>query len=290
MPPIFYNGIECNDVYFNGVKTTGFLNGNQIWGSESKPIYTLTLQTDGHGTLNANTLTGYAGDKVNLTTAYNTYYRFSGYGVTGGSVAGNVFTFGSTDATVKANFKSNTFTASGTFDLGTVPALGRNRLVFSAYPKLQAASNSAGSITSAVKQSQYTILSAYSTSYTAGWTGSNITAFNGFASNVINTHFYWDYKNKIISDYSMSAVSGSRSKFQMCQTNSGTVIKNGTIAASGKGSGTTYSATYENSGTTTTLSSFPFMFGFASGGRRSDNITLSNGTLINVWSASGIAP
>lgn len=32
MPPIFYNGIECNDVYFNGVKTTGFLNGNQIWG------------------------------------------------------------------------------------------------------------------------------------------------------------------------------------------------------------------------------------------------------------------
>lgn len=37
MPPIFYNGIECNDVYFNGVKTTGFLNGNQIWGSGSKP-------------------------------------------------------------------------------------------------------------------------------------------------------------------------------------------------------------------------------------------------------------
>lgn len=115
MPPIFYNGIECNDVYFNGVKTTGFLNGNQIWGSESKPIYTLTLQTDGHGTLKANTLTGYAGDTVTLTTAYNTYYRFSGYGVTGGSVAGNVFTFGSADATVKANFKTNNFSASGYF-------------------------------------------------------------------------------------------------------------------------------------------------------------------------------
>lgn len=81
--------------------------------------YTLTLQTDGHGTLTAETLTGYPGDTITLTPKYNTYYRFNNYSNTGGSIAGNVFTFGDSDATAQANFKVNAFTASGGFEKGS---------------------------------------------------------------------------------------------------------------------------------------------------------------------------
>lgn len=78
--------------------------------------YTLTLQTDGNGTLTATKITGNPGDTVTLTPTYNTYYRFSGYTVTGGSINGNTFTFGNSNATAKAWFRGNTFTASGRFD------------------------------------------------------------------------------------------------------------------------------------------------------------------------------
>lgn len=114
---LFLNGIETNTVMWNGVETTGVWNGEVVWGSS--PIYTLTLQTDGRGTLTANTLTGYPGDTITLTPTYNTYYRFNNYSNTGGSIAGNVFTFGDSDATAQANFKVNAFTASGGFEKGS---------------------------------------------------------------------------------------------------------------------------------------------------------------------------
>lgn len=57
------------------------------WGGyvsyESQSFKTLTLLNSEGGTLTANTLTGYPGDTVNLSTAYNTYCRFSGYQWTG---------------------------------------------------------------------------------------------------------------------------------------------------------------------------------------------------------------
>lgn len=114
---LFLNGVETNTVMLNGVDTTGVWNGEVVWGVP--PFYTLTLQTDGHGTLTANTLTGYPGDTITLTPTYNTYYRFNNYSNTGGSIAGNVFTFGDTDATAKANFKVNAFTASGGWEKGS---------------------------------------------------------------------------------------------------------------------------------------------------------------------------
>ena len=80
--------------------------------------YTLTLQTDGNGTLTATKITGNPGDTVTLTPTYNTYYRFSGYTVTGGSINSNTFTFGDENATAKAWFKTNPFTATGTFEIG----------------------------------------------------------------------------------------------------------------------------------------------------------------------------
>lgn len=114
---------------FNSYGITGAeLSGNQFAFSGSnvsaeanfeEAIYTLTLQTDGHGTIAATQTTGHAGDTVTLSPTYNTYYRFSDYDCTGGTIEGNTFTFGEEDATAKANFKVNAFTATGNFEKGS---------------------------------------------------------------------------------------------------------------------------------------------------------------------------
>jgi hypothetical protein len=83
-------------------------------GSFTQKTYTLTLQTDGHGKLVANKTTGHKNDTITLTPTYSSYYRFNNYSVTGGSVNGNTFTI-TANATAKANFKANAFTATGTF-------------------------------------------------------------------------------------------------------------------------------------------------------------------------------
>ena len=88
-------------------------------GSFTQKTYTLTLQTDGHGKLAASKTTGHKGDTVTLTPTYSSYYRFNNYSQTGGSINGNTFTFGSQNATAKANFKVNAFTATGGFEKGS---------------------------------------------------------------------------------------------------------------------------------------------------------------------------
>lgn len=87
-------------------------------------VRTLTLQTDGHGTLTADKVTGYAGQTVTLTPTYNTYYRFKNYQNTGGSINGNTFTFSDADATAQANFSANAFTASGKINNNSYTATG----------------------------------------------------------------------------------------------------------------------------------------------------------------------
>jgi hypothetical protein len=94
---------------------------NGYVGYDNVPsYYSLTLQTDGHGTLSATTLTGFPGDTVTLSPTYNTYYRFNNYSVTGGTISGNTFTFGNEDATAQANFKVNYFTATGSMGWSTL--------------------------------------------------------------------------------------------------------------------------------------------------------------------------
>lgn len=106
-------------IQYNGM-TLAYPGWNGYIAYNDIPSYrTLTLQTDGHGTLTATTLTGLPGDTVTLTPTYNTYYRFNNYSVTGGTIAGNTFTFGNEDATAQANFKVNYFTATGGFEKGS---------------------------------------------------------------------------------------------------------------------------------------------------------------------------
>lgn len=97
-----------SDVYklqYNGM-TLAYPSWNGYVSYETAPFYTLTLETDGHGTLTADTTTGYSGDTATLTNAPATDYTFSEYTVTGGTVNGNTFTFANTDATVKAWFSA----------------------------------------------------------------------------------------------------------------------------------------------------------------------------------------
>lgn len=80
----------------------------------------LTLYASEGGTLTANEITGLPGDTINLSTAYNTYWRFSGYEITGdGELVGDTYTFGSEDATICACYKKNSFTAIGGFESGS---------------------------------------------------------------------------------------------------------------------------------------------------------------------------
>lgn len=121
------------DWYFSGYNITGAtLTGNKfmftdsdvtveaVW-ADTPQIKTLTLQTDGHGTLTANKVTGFEGDTVTLTPTYNDYYRFSTYQTTGGTVNGNTYTFGTAqEQTAKANFSANKFTITGNYNYGQV--------------------------------------------------------------------------------------------------------------------------------------------------------------------------
>lgn len=121
---------------FNSYQITGaVLTGSQfeLTGSNvtakatyTQKVYTLTLQTDGHGKLVASKTTGHKGDTVTLTPTHNTYYRFNNYSQTGGSISNNTFTFGSQNATAKANFTANKFTASGRWLLPYTSTGGSN--------------------------------------------------------------------------------------------------------------------------------------------------------------------
>jgi hypothetical protein len=128
---LYWNGAEVNTLMYNGVETTGVYNGNIVWGNNTQQAKTLTLYHSEGGSLTADTLTGYPGDSVNLTTAYNTYWRFSGYDVTGdGTLNGNTYTFGTEDATICACYKVNAFTASGGWEQGSdVAAVGKRQNV-----------------------------------------------------------------------------------------------------------------------------------------------------------------
>lgn len=116
-----------SEYIFDGYSITGssIYDGNYfdfansdvtVAGNFRRKVYTLTIKNDGHGTISASKTTGYAGDTVTLSNKYNTYYRFKDYTVTGGTITSNTFKFGSSNATVQANFKVNNFYVSGRFD------------------------------------------------------------------------------------------------------------------------------------------------------------------------------
>lgn len=113
-----------SDIYklqYNNMTLT-FPGWNGAVSYEAAPAFkTLTLCASEGGTLTAETITGLPGDTVTLSTAYDTYWRFSGYAKAGdGSISNNTYTFGEDDVqTVSAFYKKNAFTATGGFEKGS---------------------------------------------------------------------------------------------------------------------------------------------------------------------------
>lgn len=90
--------LSGNEFMFNGQNVT-------IQPNYTHNVYTLDLQTDGHGKLAAGKTTGYYQDTTTLTATPSANYEFSAYKVTGGSINNNIFTWTNTsNATAKAFF------------------------------------------------------------------------------------------------------------------------------------------------------------------------------------------
>lgn len=113
--------------YSMGYNVSGAtLSGNQFMIEDEdvtvQPLFTdqgypITYLTDGHGTLTGPEIT-IPGQEVELSAKYNDYYRFKNYEVSGGTISGNKL-LATGPCTVKANFKLNSFTASGNFEKGS---------------------------------------------------------------------------------------------------------------------------------------------------------------------------
>lgn len=80
-------------------------NGHCLYRVMPDPLY-LTLQTDGHGIISADALSGYSGDTITLSNTAHDGYGFSGYSVTGASLNGSTVTLNNQDATAKAWFSA----------------------------------------------------------------------------------------------------------------------------------------------------------------------------------------
>lgn len=114
--------------YFTGMNVTGATaTGNKFMfvgeNVTAEGLYTdegfpIVYENDGHGTLTGDTDIGIPGQPITLTTAYNTYYRFSGYDVTGGYIEDGKL-YATAQCTARAVYKPNAFTASGGYDKGS---------------------------------------------------------------------------------------------------------------------------------------------------------------------------
>lgn len=69
--------------------------------------YSVTCQTDGHGTLSASPSSGTAGTTITLTPTAYSGYVFDHYSSSQVSVSNNKFTMPSSNVTVKAYFRAN---------------------------------------------------------------------------------------------------------------------------------------------------------------------------------------
>ena len=73
----------------------------------------LTLQTDGHGSIAANRMSGFIGDSVTLSNTPNAGFIFNNYNITGATLTGSNFNFVGNDVTAKANFTMTSFVPTG---------------------------------------------------------------------------------------------------------------------------------------------------------------------------------
>ena len=77
--------------------------GSVAW-EDTNPVRTLTLSAGANGSISADTLTGYDGDVVTLSTTPSAHHHFNAYSITGATLTGNQFAFSGSDVTAEASF------------------------------------------------------------------------------------------------------------------------------------------------------------------------------------------
>lgn len=115
----YFTGLNVTGAVATGNKFTFIGNDVRAEGLYTDAGYPITYETTVGGTCTGDT-TIYipGGTGITLQTAYNTYYRLSGYEVTGGTINGNVLT-PTGPCTARAVYKVNYFTASGGWEKGS---------------------------------------------------------------------------------------------------------------------------------------------------------------------------
>lgn len=110
---------KISEMYVGSTKIAqGYLGSTLVYDQSAEETYPITYLTDGNGTLEGDKDAVTPGESVTLSAYYNDYYRFNNYEVSGGTIVGDVLT-PTGPCTVKANFKLNTFVASGNFEKGS---------------------------------------------------------------------------------------------------------------------------------------------------------------------------
>lgn len=108
------------DCTFGGYSITGaILTGDQFTfidsdvsadGTFTRNIHNLTLQQQTGGTITANKTTGYSGDIVTLSNTPSAEYSAGSYSITGATLTGNQFAFGTDNVTAKCDFGRKVYT------------------------------------------------------------------------------------------------------------------------------------------------------------------------------------
>lgn len=86
--------------------TIGSSNPSVVGKFQEDTKYNLTLQQSTGGTITANKLTGYSNDTITLSNTPSSNYVFNSYSLTGATLTGSKFKFGTSNVTAKANFKT----------------------------------------------------------------------------------------------------------------------------------------------------------------------------------------
>jgi hypothetical protein len=114
--------------YLTGFNTTGAtMTGNKfafagedvtVEGLYTDEGFPVTYEVQGGGTLTGETI-AIPGQPLNIESAYNTYWRLSGFDITGGYIQDNQIYPSSAPFVVKAVYKPNAFTATGSWEKGS---------------------------------------------------------------------------------------------------------------------------------------------------------------------------
>lgn len=102
-------GYTFNSYSITGGTLTGSrftLTGNNVTvkPNYTHNVYSVTLQQNNSGTITASPMTGYYGTNVTLSNTANAGYTFGSYSLTGATLTGNKFNFGTQNVTAKGNF------------------------------------------------------------------------------------------------------------------------------------------------------------------------------------------